>query len=363
MLARPWFQNIDISGFGAVSFLDSGASGTRPNGDFTIKDTALFVEAEAWEDMSFFFEVQTNLLLLDHKVPVRTGEVYVHLRNVLKKWGDDLLGIKVGRIDIPFGEEYLWNDSSDNPLISHTAAYPWLWDEGIVLYGNFREVGWVASVTDGAIARGIDDDRDKAVTTKVYGTPWKPLYLSASFMRNGDTAKSALLLGGSFFQPVGAGDVPSVEKSPSEKVDTILYEIDAKYNFFDWADLELSFGQAFVDDPDYSFDRDLTWFSVQPRYNPTKKIYIVLRYSEIGTYNADEGYHLGGEFLAGGNEAFGYDAKRLQRFSLGLGWKPNPRTAIKLEVGRDQFEVIDTSPLNPSEDDRDFFGLEVAQSF
>ena len=94
-----------------------------------------------------------------------------------------------------------------------------------------------------------------------------------------------------------------------------------------------------------------------------EKIYSALRYSEIGTYDAAEGYHIGGEFMAAGNEAFGYDAKRLQRSSLGLGWKLNPRVLFKLEVGRDRFEVIDVSPFEPDGEDRDFYVVEVAVSF
>ena len=40
--------------------------------------------------------------------------------------------MKLGRIDIPFGDEYLWQDAIDNPLITNSAAYPYGWDEGIL---------------------------------------------------------------------------------------------------------------------------------------------------------------------------------------------------------------------------------------
>ena len=363
VLARPWYQNIDISGFGAVWLVDSGKDGTRPHPGFVIKESSLFVEAEAWEEVSFFFEIQTNGLQRDHSASVRTGEVYAHFRNVLKKWGDDLLGLKVGRVDIPFGEEYLWQDAPDNPLISNSAAYPWLWDEGIVLYGRFRGIGWVASVMDGTLARSQEDGPDKAVIAKVYGKPREPLYLSASLMRNGDTTRGALLLGGSLFQPVGAGGASSVGSSPSEKVDALLGEVDAKYRISEKAALELSLGRALVNDQEDAFDRDLTWFLMQPRYNFTENVHAVLRYSEIGTYDSGQGYRIGGEFLAGGNEAFGYDARRLQRFAAGLGWRLNFHTMVKLEVGRDWFEVIDSSPFDPGGDDRKVFALELAVSF
>ena len=92
----------------------------------------------------------------------------MHFYNVLKKWGHGLLGIKAGRIDIPFGEEYLWQDAPDNPLISNTAAYPWLWDEGILFYGNLGRVGWVAAITDGHFVRSKEDDVEMALNAKSY---------------------------------------------------------------------------------------------------------------------------------------------------------------------------------------------------
>ncbi len=363
VFTRPWHQNLSVSGFGAFWLADSGSDGTRPEPGFVIKETTLFVEANAWDDISFFFEIQTNALQRDNSQSVSTGEVYAHFRNVLRRWGDDLLSVKVGRVDIPFGEEYLWQDAPDNPLISNSAAYPWLWDEGLVLYGKLRGIGWVASMMDGTIARSVEDDPAKAVSFKLYGTPWTPLYLSASVMKNGATAASALILGGSLFQPVGVWGESALGQSPSKMVDALLYEGYAKVKASRKLDFEFSYGRAFVNDEDRSFDRDLTWFMVQPRFFVRHDLWVVARYSEIGTYDSNAGYHFGGEFLAGGNQAFGYDAKRLQRFSVGAGWRANPRVAIKLEVGLDRYEVIDASPLRPGDDDRNFSALEVVVSF
>ena len=276
------------------------------------------------------------------------------------------MSIKAGRIDIPFGDEYLWNDSPDNPLISHTAAYPWLWDEGLVLYGSIREVGWVASHMDGTHDVNTEDDPEKAVTMKVYGTPWPPLYLSADFMKNGNTTKGSLYLGGSHFEPVGAGAGLSATAtggaSPSKVVDAILYEFNARYSYLDKAHIELSFGRGLIDDKVDAFDRDLTWFSIQPLYNLTRSSYTIFRYSEIGTYDAMKGYHFGGEFLANG-KMLGYDVKRLQRISAGIGIRLNNHTTLKVEGGRDQYQLITPSPLNKTGDDRSFVGLELTTSF
>ena len=363
ILGKPWYEIFEFWGFVALDLLATGNEGREPAGGFSVKEATLFAEAEVWEDISGYVELQVVRLGNDHYKWGQTGEVHVHFRNVLKQWGDGLLGIKVGRVDIPFGEEYLWQDSIDNPLITQSAGYPYGFDEGIVFYGTLSDVGWIVAVTDGTDGRSFEDDSDKAVNVKVYGSPTDWLYLSGSFMRNGQASESAFEFGGSHFQPVGAGHMSSLGSSPSEKLDAILYELDAKITISERAYIALSFGQAYLNDDFDAFDRDLMWFSVEGLCNITEKVYAVIRYSEIGTYDSDEGYHFDGKITAGGNRAFGYDASRLQRLSAGIGWRINPKTVLKAEVGADWFDVIDASSLRPSEDDRWLAGIELVVGF
>lgn len=362
VLARPWYDNVDLWGFGAAGFLDSGRDGTRPDGGFLVKEATVFLEAEVWDNTSLFLEIQTNRLGKDDSLMVRTGEVNAHFRDVLSGWSEIPLGIKVGRVDIPFGEEYLSQDASDNPLISTSAGYPYGFDEGIVLYGELCGVGWVTSVLDGTDARSIEDNRDKSITAKLYGNACDWLYLSGSFMRNGRAAKSAFEFGGSHFEPVGASHASSAGSSTGTKVDALLYEIDAQLTC-EHGHLALSFGQAFVDDDGSTFDRDIRYFSIEPMVRITKEIYAVARYSEIGTYDSTEGYHFDGKTTAGGNSAFGYDTRRFQRLSVGLGWQPNPRVTVKAEVGKDWFDVIRQSTTRAGDDDRVLVGFEVVLEF
>lgn len=63
ILAKPWYMNIIISGFGGMGYLKTGAAGTRPNGGFLIKETSLFFEQDVWSDITFFIEIQTNRLV------------------------------------------------------------------------------------------------------------------------------------------------------------------------------------------------------------------------------------------------------------------------------------------------------------
>ncbi len=365
----PWYDRLDITGFAAAGFLDSGPAGDRPEGGFAVKESALFLEADVWEGTSVFFEVQVNPLLQDARIQFQTGEVYAAFRDVWRSDRGDRLGFKVGRIDIPFGEEYLWDDTQDNPLISHSVGFPWLTDEGVAAFGRLRGVGWVAAITDGTMERSVDENVSKALNLKLFGRPWRPLYLSASAMKNDETSGSALYLGETCFQPVGAPvhgrDVTSTAGfSPSERVEASLYEVTATVSGPNASELWLTLGQAWVDDAEDTYDRSLTWFTVQARTNlPGHRAYVAARHSEFGTYDADEGYQIGGGFLTDGRRAFGYDTRRLGRTSAGFGWIVNPRVTMRVEVGRDRFELIDASPLEPDNGDRTFTAAEMVVTF
>ncbi|MEE8335542.1 MAG: hypothetical protein V3S48_03810, partial [Candidatus Neomarinimicrobiota bacterium] len=178
ILSRPWYKNFTIAGFGGFDFLKSGTAGTRPNGGFLIKEASLFIEADIWKDQSFFLEIQTNRLGEDSTMYIRTGEVYIHIRNLFESWGINSVGLKIGRIDIPFGEEYLWHDASDNPLISNSVIYPYGWDEGLLIYGKYRHLGWIFSVMDGTLKRSFEDYPNKAFAGKIYGNLTDQFYSS-----------------------------------------------------------------------------------------------------------------------------------------------------------------------------------------
>ena len=116
VLARPWYDNIEIWGFGAFWFAATGADGLRSEAGFEIKESTVFIEAQAWENASVFLEIQTTPPLRDQDQRVSTGEVYAQFRDFLGSWTRYQVGLKVGRIDIPFGEEYLLQDAVDNVI-------------------------------------------------------------------------------------------------------------------------------------------------------------------------------------------------------------------------------------------------------
>ena len=366
ILSRPWWRNFDIHGFGAVGYYDTGSAGTREHGSFEIKEASLFVEAAVWEDISFFIELQTNRLGKDDDLFTRTGEVYAHLQDIPISESTSL-GLKLGRIDIPFGEEYLWQDAIDNPLITFSAAYPYGWDEGLLLYSDYHGLNWIFAVTDGTDERSSDENSDKAFNLKFFGNPWEPLYLSLSLMSNGDGTKSAFEFGGSHFQPVGASGSSALGNSSSTEVDSHLFELASKYDFNlsnnSKGYVAVTLGAAEQEDDDSTFDRSIRWFSIEPYLKFANNWYTVLRYSEIGTYDDDEGYNYKGKIYAGGDAVTSYDIERFQRLGIGLGWAPNPHIRAKLEIGKDWFKLIDASPLSGENDDREFAGFELAVGF
>jgi hypothetical protein len=369
VLSNPWWKNIDIWGFGAIGAYNTGSDGTRDEWGFEIKEATLFIEANVWKDIDFFIELQTNRLGSDDSKYVRTGETYIHFRDL--PTNNSHLGMKIGRIDIPFGEEYLWQDAIDNPLITNSAAYPYGWDEGILLYGDAgilnwtEQLKWILSVTDGTDKRSHEDHSNKAINIKLYGDVSPDLYLSMSMMHNGKAAKSAIEFGGSHFEPVGNGSKDSVQVSDATFVDSWLFEANAKYLFNVIGQpgyLSLTYGNASQDDDNNQYDRDLSWFSVEPYIQLSPYWYGLLRYSEIGTYDRNMGFHFDGKTFAGGNSDYDWDVKRFRRLGIGLGWTPNPRLKTKFEIGKDWFDLIDNS-LKDDANKRHFVGVEVAVGF
>ena len=281
-------------------------------------------------------------------------------------WGTDSTdygSLRAGRFWVPFGNETIWFHADQNPLISYSAAFPWGLDEGLEVYGSTHGIDWIASVTAGTFDRNSEDSPEKTWNLKLSGRPWKAVEVTGSFMLQGSTAESAIDFGGSHMDPVGSDGSSSAGTSPSEQIEATLGEVDMKLFPASRASIGLTYGLADIDDDVDAFDRSFQWFRVEPRYEISPSLYAVLRYSEIGTYDSNEGYHFDGLMIADAEDAFGYDVQRFQRIAAGIGWRANPNTLLKFEVGRDRFWVIDASPADPDEGNRTYFGASLVVSF
>ena len=84
------------------------------------------MESQVWGDVYFYSEI--NLAMReDDSLRPSIGELYLDWENISKWWGmERVLNLRIGRMDIPFGEEYLTRDAIDNPLIAHSLTDFWV---------------------------------------------------------------------------------------------------------------------------------------------------------------------------------------------------------------------------------------------
>jgi hypothetical protein len=359
VLSRPWYENVQLGGYAALSYLDTGGTGTTEEGSILVREASLFLDAQVWERAFLFTEIW--LARYQFGNGFNLGEIHLLLTGLGAADGEPGIGLKAGRFEIPFGEEYLRWDANESPWISFTAGDPYGIDEGLELYGELGPVGWVAALTNGN-AGSPDDGTSKLVCAKLYGEPSPALYLSGSVLALGDTEASALRFGGSSIRPVGSDGPSSTGASPSSDVDSLCWELDARLRSERAARLNLQLGGSSIDDEVGAFDRDLTWFLIEPGLRISPELELALRWSEIGTYDDDEGYQFQGKPLTAG-DAFGYDTRALRRASGVLAWSLHPRLTLKLEVGQDHVDLIDASTLDDENDERLYFAFEVVGSF
>jgi hypothetical protein len=358
---HPWYEKIRISGYGAFGYYDSGDGGGVPNGSFLVKEASLFIDAQPWEHVGFYSETWITRYLFDNGSGFTVGELYVKFTDLFGTEDGARLGIKLGRIDVPFGEDYLRMDAVDDPLISLSAADPWAIDEGVEAYGRASSLRWQVAATNSNIAFGADDKSSKLFAGKLACDVSPNLYLSASALTSGKTQVSSIWFGRGLITPVGLFAGSGAGATPSSAVSSTLWEADARGSWRD-ATLALQVGGAFIDDQVDTFDRHLLWLAVEPSLRITPALSAHLRYSEIGTDDSSEGYLFEGDIFGSGN-AFGYDTHRMQRMTGGVRYVLNPYAEVKAEVGHDWYDIIPSSSFSSANDSRTFGGFEVVVSF
>src|SRR5207253_2373857 len=112
-------NKVSITAEGGVAFFHSDRDGIFPNSEFRVDELKLFLESPVMGDVYFFTEL--NLMTREaYDLGLELGEAYLDFENISKLWHQDrTLNLRIGRMDIPFGEEYQFRDAIDNPLISH----------------------------------------------------------------------------------------------------------------------------------------------------------------------------------------------------------------------------------------------------
>jgi hypothetical protein len=205
---EPTRSRIIVSGMGSLNFFAGQSRNKYSNRDFRVDEARLFVEAEVRPATFLYGELilsQREALNEDFQL----GEYYLERENLLGDLLDPrLLNLRVGRIAVPFGEEYQLRSPVRNPLITHSVTDFWGVDEGVALYGEKGGVSYAFAVQNGGISRLRDWHRDKALVGRIGWNLTRALYLSASAMRTGklDAANefgSEIWLGNAVLRGVG----------------------------------------------------------------------------------------------------------------------------------------------------------------
>lgn len=348
-------QEIRISGEAGLAFFNTGPAGQFPKAEFRVDDPAISVEARVLKDIYFF----TDLRLLTRETNAENfqlGEFYVDFENVSAHWGQPgLLSVRAGRLNIPFGEEYLVRTPVANPLISHSLSDIWGTDEGVEIYGKLGPASYVLAVQNGGVSRLRDYNADKAIAGRVSWDPLPWLHVSGSLMRTGELAASADYLSevwfaNGFFRSIGA-------LASTTAFWANLAEADAAARWRG-GHAKAAFGQARYNDNDRrtANARRVRYGSLELVQSFTEGLYGAARWSEV---SAPRGYPLAGWGNAG---AYFYGpalTERLRRFSLGLGYRFGPPLVLKFEYAWESGRQKKGEARNQE----NFLGSELAVKF
>jgi hypothetical protein len=345
------FGKIHISGEGGAGIFETGSEGAFPNAEFRVDEAKLFVDAPVWGDVYAFAELN----LASHEAPnvsLNLGECYLDVEDISKLWGrTGQLNARIGRMDIPFGEEYISRDAIDNPLISHSLADFWGVDEGLELYGALGKFSYVAAVQNGGASDTRDFNADKSIAGRLSFDPNRHLHFSMSGMRTGDlnAAKdgvSAVWFGGGWFRRLGSAT---------------LFHANLVEGDMEWrlprGHVKIFGGYIRYDDNDTTANngRDVYYYSVEGVHDVTRKLYAGARFSQIF---ANQGFPIVGNSDMN-TYLFGPLTDEIWRLSLGLGYRWNRHFVVKTEYTLERGREAGGS----SRSHEDLFAAEAAFAF
>ena len=340
-----------LSGEGGVGFQKTGPEGFSPNSSFTVEEARLFLDAPIWKDVYFYSEVDLATPE-NNNAQVNLNELYVDFENVSQLWGrDDQLNARVGKMDIPFGEEYLTRYAIDNPLIRNSVSDFWGVSPGVEVYGALGKFSYVVAVQNN------DDDGmqnfsdDKSVAGRISFDPNQHWHFSASGMRTGNINAQN---GGISSEWFGSGFFQSIGSSATTRFYVNAVELDTTAR---WANGYVKafggYAQYGDNDPHQATAANF-FFSAEVVQNLPENFYAVTRFSEAIAAN---GYPI----MGNGNASNYFSALTtdLWRLSLGIGYRFSDRLIIKTEYSFEGGQQVNGESRNQE----NFFGTEVAFKF
>lgn len=338
-------------------------------GTSNVWDSALGVAARLGDDTALRMRAFTVLPSIGGEGDgFGNNRDYAYMRDVYlvagRLFGTDAVNLRLGRVPYAFGEENLQLDAPANPLVSHSAAFMWGYDEGAQVFGRAGEVSYTLNLNlDGEIGNGSDNFSSKARGVRVAGDHGEHWHWSASYFDAGRASASEFWIGALPIVPVGAftGTGAPGGASPSGSVRSRFAEGALRYA---WAHgyLAIAAGRGEVDDVSPVHDRELDWFRVEPVWRFRRRWYAAGRYSELRVDGRQLGYNL--RTFENDGADLGADVHALQRLSLGLGYRASERLTYKLERTMDDVDLIPT-PLARAAGpgDRNYTVLQAAAEF
>ena len=351
-------DRVQLSGEFGFAFYLGQENSLFPENDFRVDEARLFVEAEIGRGVYLFTEIELAARepSLFTGESVRMGEVYAEFEALGRLLGrDGGPTLRAGRIDIPFGIEYLERDVMANPFISHTLADPWGIDEGIAIFGEVGPVRYIGAVQNGGISRLRDFNADKSLALRLSYTPVQGLDLHLSAMRTGDLSATAdigseiWIANGIFILLGGAG---------TTTFHADLAQLDVRYG---WKGGHFggALGAARYDDNDPNQDnaRDLLFYSVEGVQTLAGPLYGALRYSAIDA--GTKGYPLPGHANRENYFFNGYMTSKLEHFTIGLGYRASDNLVLKTEYTWEWGDGVDGLERSGT----DIFATEIGVRF
>lgn len=346
---------VRISGEGGAAYFLTGKNGAYPNGEFRWDDAKLFVDASVWNDVFFYSEL--DLITREtNDNDVHFGEMYVDFENVSALWNQDRqLNVRVGRFDIPFGEEYQLRGVMENPLIAHSESDIWGWDQGLEVYGQQGRASYVLSVMDEGDSILNTGHTGKSVAGRLGYDPGGGLHLSASAMTTGRLSAnadsiSALWFDNGFFRSLAPATSNSYFKADLE-------EVDASYR---WKDGEAAAAGGLVQFSDAgtrsSASRNMSYYYLEAMQHVSEHLYGAVRFSAV---SAPGGYPLAGDGTRG--EYFFGDVltTNIYRMSFGAGYQFSRPVEIKVDFSPEWGRTTNDGDRTGD----DFFSTELGLKF
>jgi hypothetical protein len=348
---------VQVSGEAGVGFFKTGYQGVFPNNEFRVDEAKLFFDAPVWGNFYAFAEI--NLASRESSdVDLHLGELYLDVEDISQLWGcDRQLNARIGRLDIPFGEEYIYRDVIDNPLISRSVSDLWGVDEGIELYGAFGPVSYAVAGQNGSVAPNHDFDSDKSVAGRISYDPLPWLHFSVSGMRTGDLDANRDRLSEIWF---GNGWIRSLGSPATTKFHANLFEGDV---MFRWRFARLNgYAKGFGgyiryndNDPVRNNGRNVFYYSGELVQDIPYKFYLATRFSQI---LAEDGFPIVGNGNMG-TYLFGPLTDNLWRWSLGVGYRFSRNLVIKTEYTLERGTELNGDKRNHE----DLFAVQAAFGF